>query len=1127
MVVDALEPGALASGFRAEATYTGAGGAPIGARVHHARTGFQLDLLACETVPQAYVWARTPCDDDRGAPHTLEHLVLGKGNRGRAIASAQAFQLVTSSAFTQTLRTVYHFRTAAGVAGFYHAFTERLDALLRPDFTDDEVLREVYHLGVAVDPASGALQLVEKGTVYTEMDTSYRSSGYALWGRLSADAFGADHPEARVSGGIPEQIGALTPSDIRAYHRARYRLGNMGAIVVLPPGALAERLARMDEVLCRLDDGTGARSDIPRDVPPYRPTAERGLRNLTYPARPGEGLVSTHLAWLPRDPTYVADLQDDLRSAVFSAAVATTRLSNLYKALVDAETRERSTGVKSLWLHPHREDVRVGRPWFGAASDLPADTSDDTLAWIRDRICAELVRIAELTPGDPRLVDLGRRMRTALAKSRRAARMVLAEPPQFGNRSTNGGLFRLLEALAAEGGANRSLTRDEVYASVTDEVERTGAENPWRAHLERWGLTDPPALTYVVRPDAGLLGAIDEARRTRLAAATRDLAAAHGGDVQAALLAHQAQTDASAQAIEAGRTSASATLVADPPLSHDPGLAWREDAINGVPALVVPFASMPGACVRLGLDLTRVPAALRPLLAVLPALLTRVGARTPDGEELSADDVEERLRTETRSVRASLSTHPDTGRAELSLVAEGTDPRETERAVWWVRALLHGARWDADNLPRLRFLVERHADSLLDRAPSGRMAWAWRWQADALALRCGCDATQQYDVLRLSWRLRAPDPAIRDAVARAFEALGRGEPIAVPPADDAAHEVIDRARRDVTRVVRDLPPASVDADRAALCARLFADWLAPPSVALDELRALRDRVAVREGAHLIGVGGAALDAVRPELEALVGSLADTSPTDPRDVGVGAPAKARIAARGGDPDAGHLSWGDPQRRTATIGIEAPFHRVSDPSDEAVLDVLAALALCGGGGHSLFMRTWGEGLAYSNGAAWWGAEGVLRYAADRCPDVAQTVSFAAATAKDTKIDADIAAYAVASVFSSRAHQSPQERGFALASELADGRPPAMIEAHRRAVLAAAARPDLAEVLDARKDRVFGLVFPVGHAFGPGVISLIEGDERQLGLWNGLLTAAGGRPAEPLFPSDFWLVDAEPTA
>ena len=146
MTYDTLNEGQLISNFKTTAVYLNDSDRPIGARFLHQPSGFTLDVLNIQSVPQAYVWVTTFPSSDMGEPHTQEHLLLGKGNKGRNVASHETASLTSSTAFTMQWKTVYTFYTAAGSDVFFDEFERRLDALLHPDYTDEEIRREVRNL---------------------------------------------------------------------------------------------------------------------------------------------------------------------------------------------------------------------------------------------------------------------------------------------------------------------------------------------------------------------------------------------------------------------------------------------------------------------------------------------------------------------------------------------------------------------------------------------------------------------------------------------------------------------------------------------------------------------------------------------------------------------------------------------------------------------------------------------------------------------------------------------------------------------------------------------------------------------------------------------------------------------
>ncbi len=56
---ESLTKGQKISGFRAEAVYLNDFDKPMGARFIHERTGFTLDLLQIQSVPQSFIWVNS------------------------------------------------------------------------------------------------------------------------------------------------------------------------------------------------------------------------------------------------------------------------------------------------------------------------------------------------------------------------------------------------------------------------------------------------------------------------------------------------------------------------------------------------------------------------------------------------------------------------------------------------------------------------------------------------------------------------------------------------------------------------------------------------------------------------------------------------------------------------------------------------------------------------------------------------------------------------------------------------------------------------------------------------------------------------------------------------------------
>jgi len=90
---EALKENQALADFRLENLYENDAGTAMGGRFRHVPSGFVLDLLRIQSIPQAFIWVNSPPPSDQGEPHTLEHLLLGKGTKGRYVASLEDMSL--------------------------------------------------------------------------------------------------------------------------------------------------------------------------------------------------------------------------------------------------------------------------------------------------------------------------------------------------------------------------------------------------------------------------------------------------------------------------------------------------------------------------------------------------------------------------------------------------------------------------------------------------------------------------------------------------------------------------------------------------------------------------------------------------------------------------------------------------------------------------------------------------------------------------------------------------------------------------------------------------------------------------------------------------------------------------
>jgi len=206
--------------------------------------------------------------------------------------------------------------------------------------------------------------------------------------------------------------------------------------------------------------------------------------------------------------------------------------------------------------------------------------------------------------------------------------------------------------------------------------------------------------------------------------------------------------------------------------------------------------------------------------------------------------------------------------------------------------------------------------------------------------------------------------------------------------------------------------------------------------------------------------------------------------------------------------------------------APSASYYDHDSETLLDFLAARLYGGGGAHSMFMKTWAAGLAYSNGLRSDEFTGQLRYYAERCPDLVQTMQFVVNELEKAPFDEKLAEYAVAQAFTSvRSGNRYDSRGIAMAADLADGLTPDKVKEFRENVLKLSEREDLYDELHRRMLNSYGKILPgygkTGNQSEDSNYFLI-GPESQMGPYEDYLRSVEGDiTLYRLYPRDFWLM------
>ncbi len=1164
-----LQPGQEIHGFKTLNLYDNSSGAAMGARFISTKYGFIIDFMQIESVPQAFFWIKTAPVSSKGEPHACEHLLLGKGNRGRYVAALEDMALSTSTAYTNQVRTCYHFNTAAGEETFYDIFEAKLQAFLHPDFTDEEIRREVCHIGVTTDTETGELTIEEKGTVYTEMVSAFERPGYHVWGPLYRMVYGENHPLTLVSGGDPAVMRSMVPSDMWSFHGETHHLSNMGVVAAVPGDVRIEDfLSRMSSLLSRCQAQPDS-SPLPGiggfDFPPARPVSPGTLILTTYPSEKSADPGYLIYAW-PAD--LELDQNELFMLEIFLETFAGGQTSNLYDLFINSQTRRIDLGANRVYgVADDDLDISIYFVLVGVDNAHVNETMVDS---VRSMIVSEVARIHDLADGSDELAQFNREAESRLVQNRKQTEKYLNSPPMFGfRRGVASGWVSLLEDLEDEEGFRKSLVMKDRYHYA--ESLLTIDRNIWTDYIDHWRLLTKKAYALGAAPSPEILAKEVAAREKRLAGYVDEYREKYGvTDEQEAIAAYKDEFDALTVELKALASKDELPgFIDNPPMTLDDQLNYETIALTGgIPFVASTFENMTSSNVGLALRLDVIPESFLVYVPFLPTVLTDIGV-VKDGEVVTYDDMDERLRREVLSLRAYFSDNWQSKRMELVLSGQGNNLEELRNVLGWMDACLYEPYLSTENLPRMRDVIDQSLTGYRNRMKGSEESWvnipvaAYHHQRNPLFMSANCFLTQTHHYQRLKWLLTDPGGdddqeelvVFLDALTRFGKDAGRDKLTAlltdienaIAPsgetvidttaladfrADPAALSGVSRENvleivKELNVTLSDIPEANLAADWAYLCGEITADIMVTPETALAGIKTVLRLIRRTDNARMFMISNSHDRQTTLEtINGLVNKLNSGNPSVRQEYRPVDRIVERLKSRRPNVDkplyAGLVHDGT---RNGVILFSSRMAGQYDTSSAAILDCLTGKLYSGGGPHGLFMNTWAAGLAYSNGYRYGQSTGRASYYAERCPDVAETMRFVVGVLEQAEDNPGLTDYAVAQVFlSTRAPSRYEARGEAMAANLADGVTPDVVRAFRQKVLEIGSRDGLYEELKSRMEAAYG---PVLIGYGPPLSESKEanffliGPEPQFeSLEKHIEQTEGKQTIYRLYPRDFWL-------
>jgi len=483
--------------FRVANLYADSDGRVVGAKFWHALSGAPVYLFQIETVPQTFMWIDAPDSSNRGLPHSLEHLLAGKGTKGRYVNLLGDMRLSQTVAASPQDYNFYGLASGTGMTGFFEQFHAWLDALYRPDFTDLEAEWESYHFGISSDPATKRKTLIEKGSVYDEMQTG--QGLYTYFFELNKRVFGDTNPFAFYAAGVPDEMRHVTPNDIRRFHADHYRLGpTTGFIFALEcKENLSKFLRRISREFREFSDANPrTRQHAPlagEPKYPIHPSSNTEVSLHAFPSGSEADRGEVRFAWRAAQTDSSTDLK---LLQLFFRALADGDKSLLYKSLVDSKTRSLDSGATNVESRVFLENSPRFPVEFVGMSGIPGNRiTVDSVERLRRHILAQIQEVSRYPDNSQPLAAFNQLAESYAEAWRRAEKVWIKSAPLFGT-SYKTEWKEHLNYLDMDPSFIRSLSDEPVWRDAEQQL-RSGT-NIWREVIQRFRLLEVPFATASV-----------------------------------------------------------------------------------------------------------------------------------------------------------------------------------------------------------------------------------------------------------------------------------------------------------------------------------------------------------------------------------------------------------------------------------------------------------------------------------------------------------------------------------------------------------------------------------------------------------------------------------------------------
>lgn len=1066
----------LIAGFRVVNLLADSDGKIMGAKFRHDRTGAPVFILQIETVPQVFMWIDAPAYSGKGLPHSLEHILAGKGTKGLYASLLRDMRLSQTEAATVQDYNFYSLASGAGLEGFFEEFHAWLDALYQPDFTDLEAEWEFYHFGVSFDSVTRRKTLIEKGSVYDEMQTG--EGKYIYYFELNKRIFGDANPFAFYSGGVPDEMRSVTSNEIRQFHHEHYQLGpTTGFIFAVDPREnVSNFLTRISQAFGEFSDLSAHHQQNPGcQKPKYaiQPSIDLAPQIFSFPSSSETEHGEVRFGW----KAVRTDSQIELKLLqLLVRALGDGDKSLLYKSLIDSKTREFDSGGTNIESNVDLEDSPCFPAVFVGLSGIPGNQINaGKVDQIRTEILRKIKAVSQYADNSQSLRAFNELIKSYADASHRLEKVWIKGAPLFG-LDEKSDWKEHLNYLEIDPSFVRSLSEERVWQDV-DRHLRSGT-NIWRDIIQQFHLLDVPFATASV-PSPQLLEEQEKERQQRVAAKIKELMTQYGvTDDQEALSRFEKEEIAKTHQIDQIAAKVPRPRFTEhPPLTTDDSVRYKEFRLQDVPVIATFFDRAPTIDIGLSFDLRKIPARYYKYLPIFPRCLDSLGLRTKS-QIISYQGFLSRIQSDVYELSIGYERNPVSHRADLTIRASAANANEFRTALTLIQEMIRSN--DLSNVERLRDVTDKRLwqeDNYTTDDPTWftNPSYAFRYQEDSLYLALFSVFTRAHWDARLKWMLHEPvKPRDIDQLGSFAEKI-----LSTLPHNSKKNSLQQLSKADAKGLEGELlaywqrnidafPENDLANGLRQLTKEVQQDLRAGPAQTIADLRALQRLIFDRRALRIdLTLDPTALNAVRSSLQDFLKSIPIGSAireTSAQSLSQNFPLMARVERRyglsGGD-FPWYVAFEDPRTMTGSMVFFADFPGYEQLDRQSLLQILASKLISGTGPHTSFAKSREDGLAYDSLITSDPSLKLLWYYGDRSSDIAALVELVNSVADKLPglHDESLIDYVLQQTFSiPRSMSTFSERGKGLAQDIRDGNGPEILRRFSEAILTVRHDPNL---------------------------------------------------------------------